>query len=337
MKIELFDYELPQELIAQKPLPRRDESRLLILDRKTGNITHDIFYNLLLYFEKGDALVLNESKVVKCRLKGVKKKTGAAIECFVLEKLENNEYMVLLKPSKRVKPYDEVLIGKYYFVVKSKLDYGKAIVEFNFPVDVIFKEYGEVPLPPYIKNIGIKDNQYQTVYARKGGSTAAPTAGLHFSKKLIKRLMKKEIVFAKLNLRIGLDTFRPISADEVEKHKMHSEQYFIDEGEAEKIRLVRESGNKITAVGTTVARVLETLMSKKGEITGDSGMTDIFIYPGYQFKATDRLITNFHLPRSTLLVMVCAFAGRENILNAYEEAKKSGYRFYSFGDCMLIK
>ncbi len=337
MKIELFDYELPQELIAQKPLLRRDESRILILDRITGDIKHDVFYNLLSYLEKEDVLVLNESKVIKCRLKGVKEKTGAAIECFVLEKLENNKYMALLKPSKRVKPFDKVFIGKYSFVVKSKLDYGKGIVEFNFPIDIILKEYGEIPLPPYIKNIEIKDHQYQTVYARTEGSSAAPTAGFHFSKKLIKRLIDREIAIAKLNLDIGLDTFRPISVDEIEKHKMHSEHYFIREDEAEKIRLARENGKKITAVGTTVARVLETLISKKGEITGDSGMTDIFIYPGYQFKAVDRLITNFHLPRSTLLVMVCAFAGRENILNAYEEAKRSGYRFYSFGDCMLIK
>lgn len=337
MKIDLFDYELPRKFIAQKPLPQRDESKLLVLDRKTGDIEHDMFYNLLSYLEKGDVLVLNESKVVKCRLNGTKEKTGASIECFVLEKIDNNKCLTLLKPSKRVKPSDKVIVGKYYFVVESKLDYGKAIVEFNFPVDVIIKEYGKVPLPPYIKNTEIKENQYQTVYAGKEGSSAAPTAGFHFSKRLIKKLEDSDVVFAKLNLSIGLDTFRPILADEIEKHRMHSERYFIEEREAEKIRFAKDNGNKVTAVGTTTVRVLETLMSKNGELAGDSGVTDIFIYPGYRFKAIDRLITNFHLPKSTLLVMVCAFAGRENILNAYEEAKKRGYRFYSFGDCMLIK
>lgn len=337
MKIELFDYELPQKFIAQEPLQRRDESKLLVLDKKKGYIKHDIFNNLLLYLEKGDVLVLNESRVIKCRLKGVKERTGASIECFVLEKLQNNEYMVLLRPSKRLRPNDRVIIGKYYFTVKSKLNYGRAVVKFNYPVNEIFKEYGMVPLPPYIKNTEIKENQYQTVYANKEGSVAAPTAGLHFSKKLIKKLENEGIIFAKLSLDVGIDTFRPIVVDEIEKHRMHSERYFIGDEDAGKIRLAKSNGKKITAVGTTAARVLETLMSKKSEITEDSGMTDIFIYPGYRFKAIDRLITNFHLPRSTLLVMVCAFAGRDNILNAYEEAKKNDYRFYSFGDCMLIK
>jgi S-adenosylmethionine:tRNA ribosyltransferase-isomerase len=337
MKIELFDYELPQKFIAQEPLLQRDESKLLILDKKTGGIKHDIFNNLLSYMGKGDVLVLNESRVLKCRLKGIKENTGASIECFVLEKLQNDECMVLLKPSKRLRPDDRVIIGKYYFIVKSKLDYGRAVVKFNFPVSEIFRECGKVPLPPYIKNTEIKENQYQTVYASKEGSTAAPTAGLHFSKRLIKKLKDKGIIFAKLSLDIGIDTFRPIVVDEIEKHRMHSERYFIRDEEAKKIRLAKSNGKKITAVGTTAARVLETLMSKKGDITGDSGTTDIFIHPGYRFKAIDRLITNFHLPRSTLLVMVCAFAGRENILKAYGEAKRNDYRFYSFGDCMLIK
>jgi S-adenosylmethionine:tRNA ribosyltransferase-isomerase len=337
MKTDLFDYELPRKFIAQKPLPRRDRSKLLILDKKTGGIEHDVFYNLPLYLKKGDVLVVNESKVIKCRLNGVKEKTGASIECFVLEKITGNKYIALLKPSKRLKPSDRVIIGKYYFTVESKLDYGKAIVEFNFPVDVIMKEYGNIPTPPYIKNIEIKEEEYQTVYARKDGSLAAPTAGFHFSKRLIKKLEESGIMFGKLSLNIGLDTFRPIVVDEIEKHKMHSEYYSIEESEAEKIRIARNNGNKITAVGTTVVRVLETLMLKKNDIVEDSGKTDIFIYPGFQFRAVDRLITNFHLPKSTLIALVCAFAGRENILNAYEEAKRRGYRFYSFGDCMLIK
>ena len=337
MKVDLLNYELPRKFIAQKPLSQRDNSKLLVLDRKTGNIEHDIFYNLTSYLQKGDVLVINESKVIKCRLNGVKEKTGASIECFVLEKIDRNRCVVLLKPSKRLKPFDKVVIGKYYFTVESKLDYGKAIVEFNFPIDIIMNEYGNIPTPPYIKNIGIKEEEYQTIYARKDGSLAAPTAGFHFSKRLIKKLEESGIVFAKLSLNIGLDTFRPIAEDEIEQHKMHSEYYSIEESEAAKIRIARNNGNKITAVGTTTVRVLETLMIKKNNIVEDSGKTDIFIYPGFQFKVVDRLITNFHLPKSTLLALVCAFAGRENILNAYEEAKRKGYRFYSFGDCMLIK
>jgi len=337
MKVDLFDYDLPRKFIAQKPLPQRDNSKLLVLDRKTGNIEHDVFYNLISYLQKGDVLVINESKVIKCRLNGVKEKTGASIECFVLEKIDSNRCVVLLKPSKRLRPFDKVIIGKYYFTVESKLDYGKAIVEFNFPIDIIMNEYGNIPTPPYIKNTVIKEEEYQTVYARKDGSLAAPTAGFHFSKRLIKKLGDSGIVFAKLNLSVGLDTFRPINVDEIEQHKMHSEYYSIEEGEAAKIRIARNNGNKITAVGTTTVRVLETLMLRKNDIVEDSGKTDIFIYPGFQFRVVDRLITNFHLPKSTLLAMVCAFAGRENILNAYEEAKRKGYRFYSFGDCMLIK
>ena len=337
MKIELFDYKLPQKFIAQRPLPHRDQSRLLVLDRQTGNIKHDIFYNISGYFDEGDVLVLNESKVVRCRLKGKKEKTGANIECFVLSRLSDNKYLALLKPSKRVIPLDKVNIGKYYFTVKSKLDYGKAVVEFNLPVDTIFKEHGKVPLPPYIKCNDIDESRYQTIYASREGSSAAPTAGLHFSEKLIRKLESNGIILAKLSLDIGLDTFRPISTSEIEEHKMHSEHYYIGEHEAKKIRRAKETGKKIIAVGTTAVRVLETLMSKHGKIIGDSGATDIYIYPGYQFRAVDWMITNFHLPRSTLLVMVSAFAGRENILNAYEKAKQNGYRFYSFGDCMLIK
>ncbi len=337
MKIELFDYLLPQKFIAQKPLPRRDKSKLLVLDRKTGNIRHDFFYNIPSYLKKGDVLVVNESKVTRCRLKGRKEKTGAVIECFVLNKIKNNQYIALIKPSKRIEPSDKVIIGKYFFIVKSKLDYGKAVVEFSLPANIIFNEYGQVPLPPYIKNTDIEEQRYQTVYASKEGSTAAPTAGLHFSRELIRKLKDKDIIFAKLGLDIGLDTFRPITEKEIEEHKMHSEYYYIEEEEAEKIRFAKDKGNKIIAVGTTVVRVLETLMSRFEKITGSKGMTDIYIYPGYRFRVVDWMITNFHLPRSTLLVMVSAFAGRENILNAYREAKQKDYRFYSFGDCMLIK
>ncbi len=338
MKIELFDYELPRKFIAQKPLPRRDESKLLILERKTGNIKHDIFYNIPDYFNKGDVLAVNESKVIRCRIMGEKEGTGANIECFVLNRIKDNQYIVLIKPSKRVQPSDKIIISsKYFFTVKTKLDYGRAIVEFNNPVGPIFKQCGRIPLPPYIKSDNIDESRYQTIYAGREGSSAAPTAGLHFSDKLIKRLKNRGITIAKLGLDIGLDTFRPITTDEIEEHKMHSEHYYINETEARKIRHAKEKGKRTIAVGTTSVRVLETLMTRYGKITGDSGTTDIFIYPGYEFKAADWMITNFHLPRSTLLVMVSAFAGRENILNAYENAKQNSYRFYSFGDCMLIK
>ncbi|MEA2015207.1 MAG: tRNA preQ1(34) S-adenosylmethionine ribosyltransferase-isomerase QueA [Actinomycetota bacterium] len=337
MKIELFDYGLPKNFIAQKPLKKRDESRLLVLDKKNGRIKHDIFLNLLSYLKKGDVLVINESRVRRCRLKGKKEKTGANIECFVLNKIGDNNYMVLLKPSKRLKPSDSVLLGEHHFTVKSKFGYGRAVVEFDLPVEEIFDRYGEVPLPPYIKNTGIREDSYQTVYAAKRGSSASPTAGLHFSKSLIRKLERKGIVFARLNLSIGIDTFRPISTENIEEHKMHSEYYSIDECEAEKIRHAKKSGNRIVAVGTTVVRVLETLMLRHKKIMGDSGSTGIYIYPGFKFRGVDWIITNFHLPKSTLLVMISAFAGRKNILKAYEMAKNKGYRFFSFGDCMLIK
>jgi len=337
MNIDLFDYELPKEFIAQKPLVRREESRLLVLDRKNGTMQHDRFYNLSSYLSEGDVLVVNESRVRRCRLKGKKEKTGASIECFVLNKIKDKSYMVLLKPSKRLKPGDKVLIGEYSFVVRSKYDYGKALVEFDMDAEEIFDRYGEVPLPPYIKNNGIKEDRYQTVFADKKGSTAAPTAGLHFSKELINKLEGDGIIFARLNLFIGIDTFRPISEENIEEHKMHSESYSIDESEAEKIRAAISRGSRIVAVGTTVVRVLETLMIKHNKIMRDSGITDIYIYPGFKFRAVEWVITNFHLPRSTLLVMISAFAGREMVLKAYEEAKEKSYRFFSFGDCMLIK
>lgn len=337
MKIELFDYKLPQKFIAQRPLQRRDYSKLLVLDRHTGDIKHDIFYNILNYFDNEDVLVVNESKVTRCRLLGKKEKTGANIECFVLNKIKDNQYLALLKPSKRLNTSDKVIIGKYYFLVISRLDYGEAIVEFNTSAEKILNEYGRIPIPPYIKCNDIDESRYQTIYAEKEGSSAAPTAGLHFSENLIKEIKNKGVVLAKVGLNIGLDTFRPISSNEIEEHKMHSEYYYIRESEAKKINRAKGMGKKIIAVGTTAVRVLETLMSRYGKIKGDRGFTDIYIYPGFNFKAVDRMITNFHLPRSTLMVMVSAFAGRENILNAYEQAKKNNYRFYSFGDCMLIK
>lgn len=341
MKTELFDYKLPASFIAQKPLPLRDHSKMMVLDRKTRNIIHDRFFNIGKYLCPGDMLVINESRVNRCRIFGKKEITGAKIECFVLKRTgdtgKNNEFEVLLKPSKRLKDGDRVLMGDHSLKVISKAEYGKAIVSFDCPVSEIFNDIGEIPLPPYIKSRDFEESRYQTVYAARGGSTAAPTAGLHFTKELMSSLKEKKIIFAKIILDIGLDTFRPISAPDIEDHRMHREFYHIEKSQAHLIDEARKSGNKIIAVGTTTVRVLETLMQKYGKINEDSGSTDIYIYPPFKFKIVDSMITNFHLPRSTLLVMVSAFAGRDNVLRVYEEAKKKNYRFYSFGDCMLIK
>jgi S-adenosylmethionine:tRNA ribosyltransferase-isomerase len=337
MNIELFDYNLPQSFIAQKPLKNRDNSKLLILDRHQAVVSHDIFFNLGDYLCEGDVLVINESRVRKCRLFGIKEKTGASIECFVLEKIIDNDYKVLLRPSKRLKPGDRVSIGRYYFEVMSKQDHGKAVVRFSEPAVSIFEEFGEMPLPPYIKERDFKNSRYQTIYAADEGSAAAPTAGLHFTEELMDSLRNRGIIFARLQLNIGLDTFRPISVDNIEEHRMHREYYSIDDTQAKLINRAKQSGGRIIAVGTTTVRVLETLMQKYGKITKCSGYTSIYIYPPFKFRIVDSIITNFHLPRSTLLVMISAFAGRKELLQAYEEAKENNYRFYSFGDCMLIK
>jgi S-adenosylmethionine:tRNA ribosyltransferase-isomerase len=341
MKLDLFHYDLPEKFIAQQPLERRDQSKLLILEKKTGRIKHDFFYNIKNYLNKGDILVLNESKVSKCRLIGFKEKTGAKIECLVLKKISrnhfaSNKYLTLLKPSKRIKQNDRVAIGGYFFEVEERLDCGKAIVKFSSKLDEIIEKYGKVPLPPYIKKDDIKEERYQTVYAGVKGSAAAPTAGFHFTRKLIDELKKNGIKFAKLRLDIGLDTFRPIVEEEIEEHIIHSEHFFLSGFQAKKIITAREIGGRVIAVGTTSTRVLETVMTEQSILKESKDDTNLYIYPGYRFKIVDAMITNFHLPYSTLLVMVSAFAGRENILMAYEEAKKKNYRFYSFGDCMFI-
>ena len=340
MKLDLFYYKLPQKFIAQEPLLQRDRSKLMILDKNTGQINNDIFFNIAKYVNSGDILVLNESKVTKCRFLGFKEGTGAKIECFVLkeirEKGKAKQYLALLKPSKKISVPTRVNIGNYFFTVKEKLGYGKAVVGFNESLAKISDEVGKVPLPPYIKNENIEESRYQTIYARVKGSTAAPTAGFHFTEQLIDKLKIVGVKFAKLRLNIGLDTFRPIVEEEIEEHKIHSEHYFLSELEAQKINIARATGGKVIAVGTTTTRVLETIMTKYGILKGDEGDAELYVYPGYKFKIIDRIITNFHLPYSTLLVMVSAFAGRENILKAYEAAKINNYRFFSFGDCMLI-
>ncbi|MBC8421420.1 MAG: tRNA preQ1(34) S-adenosylmethionine ribosyltransferase-isomerase QueA [Actinobacteria bacterium] len=342
MRTELFDYRLPRDFIAQKPLPLRDHSRMMVLDRKSGSIIHDNFFNISKYLCPGDVLVINESRVSRCRILGKKESTGAQIECFVLQKVnifdEDNEYEVLLKPSKRLKTGDKVVLGDHFLKILSKGEYGKAIVVFSSDINEIFDSVGQLPLPPYIKGRDFDENRYQTVYASKEGSAAAPTAGLHFTKELISSLKEKGIFFAKIILDIGPGTFRPISAQDIREHRMHEEYYYIDSREAGIIEDGRQRpGSKIIAVGTTAARLLETLMQKFGKVMEGSGYTGIYIYPPYKFKAVDCMITNFHLPRSSLLVMVSAFTGRKKILDAYDEAKRNNYRFYSFGDCMFIK
>ena len=340
MELNLFDYKLPENLIAQSPLIKRDTARLLILDKKSGEIKHDIFYNIVDYVNCGDVIVINESKVINARIFGRKEKTGAKIECFILEKKKNNNFIVLLRPSKKLKVSDRVFLNSdesVYFEVIDKLEEGKAIVNFNVFSAEVLKKYGQVPLPPYIKNRDFDNSFYQTVYAKKEGSTAAPTAGLHFTKELIKKLKDKGVFFAKVNLEIGLDTFKPITEEDIKEHKIHTEKYSLAEDSVKKILNAKNLGGKVIAVGTTTTRVLETIMSLYGKLRSSKGRTDLYIYPGYEFKIVDMLVTNFHIPKSTLIVMVSAFAGRENILKAYENAIENNYRFFSFGDCMFIK
>lgn len=340
MELNLFDYKLPENLIAQSPLIKRDTARLLILDKKSGEIKHDIFYNIVDYVNCGDVIVINESKVINARIFGRKEKTGAKIECFILEKKKNNNFIVLLRPSKKLKVSNRVFLNSdesVYFEVIDKLEEGKAIINFNVFSAEVLEKYGQVPLPPYIKNRDFDNSFYQTVYAKKEGSTAAPTAGLHFTKELIKKLKDKGVFFAKVNLEIGLDTFKPITEEDIKEHKIHTEKYSLTEDSVKKILNAKNLGGKVIAVGTTTTRVLETIMSLYGKLKSSKGRTDLYIYPGYEFKIVDMLVTNFHIPRSTLIVMVSAFAGRENILQAYKNAIENNYRFFSFGDCMFIK
>jgi len=340
MKLNLFDYKLPENLIAQSPLIKRDTARLLILDKKSGEIKHDIFYNIVDYVNCGDVIVINESKVINARIFGRKEKTRAKIECFILEKKKNNNFIALLRPSKKLKVSDRVFLNgdeSVYFEVIDKLEEGKAIINFNVFSAEIMEKYGQVPLPPYIKNRDFDNSFYQTVYAKKEGSTAAPTAGLHFTKELIKKLKDKGVFFAKVNLEIGLDTFKPITEEDIKEHKIHTEKYNLTEDSVKKILNAKNLGGKVIAVGTTTTRVLETIMSLYGKLKSSKGRTDLYIYPGYEFKIVDMLVTNFHIPKSTLIVMVSAFAGRENILQAYKNAIENNYRFFSFGDCMFIK
>ncbi|HHT78644.1 MAG TPA: tRNA preQ1(34) S-adenosylmethionine ribosyltransferase-isomerase QueA [Actinobacteria bacterium] len=340
MDIDLFNYNLPNELIAQSPLSEREKARMLVLDKNTGKTKHDYFYNIIDYLKAGDVLVINDSKVMKCRLFGEKEKTSAGIECFILKKISDKKALVLLKPFKRLSRETKVFLSRennVFFIVEKKMEDGRALAGFNKNVSDIISSYGVMPLPPYIRNREFDENFYQTIYAKSEGSTAAPTAGLHFTKKILRQLKKNEIMIARVRLNIGLDTFKPVKEKDIENHKIHSEEFSITAANVRKIEHSIKKGGKVVAVGTTTVRVLETIMSRFGRLKAYKGNTDLFIYPGYDFKIVDKIITNFHLPKSTLIAMISAFAGRESLMNAYEEAIREKYRFYSLGDCMLIQ
>lgn len=341
MKTDDFDFELPESLIAQHPLEKRDESKLMILDRKTGEIEHKKFYDIINYLDENDVLVLNNTKVIPARLIGIKSDTNASIEVLLLKELEKDTWECLVKPAKRVKIGTTINFGDNLLKAECINIGEEGIRKFKFTYTGIFYEIldklGNMPLPPYIKEKLTDKNRYQTVYARNLGSAAAPTAGLHFTKELLEELKNKNITICYITLHVGLGTFRPVKVEDVTKHKMHSEYYSMDKNTANILNKAKKEGKNIIAVGTTTTRTLETIMNKYNEFKECSGNTDIFIYPGYKFKAIDSLITNFHLPKSTLIMLVSAFSSKENILNAYKEAVKNNYRFFSFGDSMFIK
>ena len=341
MKTEDFDYYLPENLIAQTPLIKRDNSKLMVLDRKTGEIKHDIFYNIINYLNPGDTLVLNDTKVMPARIIGQKIDTSAVIELLLLKNINGDNWECLVKPAKRVKEGTIISFGSGKLKAKCIKVGEEGIREFTFLYDGIFyeilDELGSMPLPPYIKEKLTDKNRYQTVYAKNIGSAAAPTAGLHFTKELLSTIKAKGIQICYITLHVGLGTFRPVNVEDVTTHKMHSEFYSMSKDVADALNKAKKENKRIIAVGTTSTRTLETIMTKYGAFKETSGWTDIFIYPGYTFKAIDAQITNFHLPKSTLIMLVSAFATKEIILTSYEEAVKNKYRFFSFGDAMLIK
>ncbi|WP_079422564.1 tRNA preQ1(34) S-adenosylmethionine ribosyltransferase-isomerase QueA [Clostridium oryzae] len=341
MNVTDFDFYLPEELIAQHPLKNRDEARLLVLDKKTGETELKIFKNIIDLLNPGDCLVLNDTRVIPARLIGEKKDSGGKMEFLLLKRLEGDRWETLVKPGKRAKIGTEFVFGDGMLKAKvvDIVEEGNRIVEFQY--DGIFEQVldrlGQMPLPPYIKE-KLEDNEsYQTVYSRELGSAAAPTAGLHFTKELLKDIQDKGINIAYLTLHVGLGTFRPVKVEVIEEHKMHSEFYIMDEQNASIINNTRKNGGRVVAVGTTSCRTLETIAGEDGTVNAKSGWTDIFIYPGYKFKIVDALITNFHLPQSTLIMLVSALAGREHIMKAYEQAVKERFKFFSFGDAMFIR
>lgn len=341
MELKDFDYYLPKELIAQHPSTVRDECRLMVLDKKTGEIEHKIFKDIIDYLNPGDCMVLNDTRVMPARLIGSKKDTGGKMEFLLLKRLDGDKWETLVKPGKRAKVGTVFTFGdgSLEAEVKEVRDDGNRVIEFHYEgiFEEILDRLGEMPLPPYITEKLEDKEQYQTVYSKNEGSAAAPTAGLHFTEELLKKIQEKGIKLVFLTLHVGLGTFRPVKVDKIEEHHMHSEYYILSKESADIINETRKNGGRIISVGTTSTRTLETIASEDGTVKEQSGWTDIYIYPGYKYKIVDALITNFHLPESTLVMLVSALSTREIILNAYEKAVKERYRFFSFGDAMFIK
>jgi len=341
MDVKDFDFDLPQELIAQHPLAKRDTSRLMVVDRKDGKVEHKIFSDIIDYLDKGDTLVLNNTRVMPARLIGEKEITKGKIEFLLLKRIEGDRWECLAKPGKSAREGRKFTFGngKLKAEVVEVLENGNRIVEFNYEgiFEEILDSLGEMPLPPYIHERLEDGERYQTVYSKETGSAAAPTAGLHFTEELLNKIKEKGVNIAYVTLHVGLGTFRPVKAEKIEEHEMHSEFYVLSKENADIINETKKRGNKVISVGTTSTRTLETIGDENGFVKEESGWTNIFIYPGYKFKVIDNLITNFHLPESTLIMLVSTLGGKDNILHAYEEAVKERYRFFSFGDAMFIK
>ncbi len=340
MKTSDFYFDLPEELIAQDPLEDRSSSRLLLLNKETGQLKHSVFKSIIDYLNPGDCLVINNTKVIPARLIGEREGTGGKVELLLLKRKENDIWETLVKPGKKARVGSKIVFGNGLLsaTVVDIIDEGNRLVQFQYNgiFEEILDQLGQMPLPPYIHHQLEDKNRYQTVYAKNEGSAAAPTAGLHFTKELLERIQEKGVIIANVTLHVGLGTFRPVKVEDVTKHHMHSEYYYIEESEAKKINDCKANGGRVICVGTTSCRTVESAAISDGVVKPGGGDTSIFIYPGYQFKILDCLITNFHLPESTLLMLVSALAGKDNIMNAYKEAVKEKYRFFSFGDAMYI-
>ena len=341
MDVKDFDYDLPEELIAQDPLEDRSSSRLMVLDKKTGEVSHHVFKEIVKYLRPGDCLVLNNTKVIPARLFGVKEGTMAKIEILLLKRRQNDVWETLVKPGKKAKPGTKIIFGDGLLTgeVIDVVDDGNRLIQFSYEgiFEEILDKLGQMPLPPYITHQLKDKNRYQTVYAKHEGSAAAPTAGLHFTKELLQQVQDAGVKIAHVTLHVGLGTFRPVKVEDVTQHHMHSEFYVVEEDQAKLINDTKAAGGRVIAVGTTSCRTLESATGEDGILKAGSGWTEIFIYPGYRFKMIDGLITNFHLPESTLVMLVSALAGKEHIMAAYEEAVREKYRFFSFGDAMMIE
>lgn len=340
MNVSDFNFELPEELIAQDPLEDRSSSRLLVLDKETGEVEHKVFKDVTSYLKKGDCLVINDTKVIPARLFGVKEDTEAKIEVLLLKRKEHDVWETLVKPGKKAKPGTVIVFGDGLLkgTVVDVVEEGNRLIQFSYEgiFEEILDELGQMPLPPYITHQLQDKNRYQTVYAKHDGSAAAPTAGLHFTKELLQQIEEMGVTIAHVTLHVGLGTFRPVKVNDILDHHMHSEFYMVEEDQAKKINDAKAAGGRIICVGTTSCRTIESATGEDGILRAGSGWTEIFIYPGYRFKILDALITNFHLPESTLVMLVSALAGREQVLHAYQEAIGQRYRFFSFGDAMLI-